>query len=801
MLGNYLRLAWRNIKRNPGFSAINILGLAAGLACFLLIGTYIWFERGYDGFQAKADRIFRVTSEGLSSGESYTFAQTPTAAGPTIKREFPEVVSSVRIFSTADFSPTVIKHAEEVYQEKAFLWADSTFFEVFSFPLLSGDPKRVLDEVNSVVLTQSAAQRYFGEANPVGQILKVGQNRDMLVTGVAADAPNNSQIKFEFVASFHSLENWREHIWDSANFFTYLELTQAEAAPGLEAKIKSGMPRFTGEAMTASSYLTYVLQPLRDVHLRARVEGGLEPGSDIRYLYIFSVIAVLILLIACINYINLTTARSIERARESGVRKVVGAYQGQLFWQFFAESAFVTGIAMVLGTLAAYLFMPGFRQLTDRPLVFFFLDNPLAMTALVALGLIVSLLAGGYPALIMSKFEPVRVLKGNFKSTGSGGRLRRGLVVFQFAVSFLLMVGALVIGRQLDFIKQRKLGYDKTQVLELPIDRSIRQNIGAFKRELLADPNIKSIALATENPVFVQGGYSMWAEGRPEDFLLGVGAVGADPDYVKTLGMRLVAGEDFNESDVALVAMDSAEFRQYHFILNETAAKALGWTPQTAIGKRARINSRVGKIKGVVEDFHFASMRDAIRPFAMFITARELNKMIIKLGTSDLPGTLASLKTAWRNRAPHRPFEYQFLDEQFDELYRAETRSGRIASVFALLAIFIAGLGLFGLATFMATQRRKEIGIRKVLGATVVGITGLLAKDFLKLVAIAIVIASPVAYYFMQKWLADFAYSIDIQWWMFAAAGAAAIGIAFLTVSFQSMRAAMANPVQSLRSE
>jgi len=393
------------------------------------------------------------------------------------------------------------------------------------------------------------------------------------------------------------------------------------------------------------------------------------------------------------------------------------------------------------------------------------------------------------------------VLKGNFQTSGSGGKLRKGLVVFQFGVSFFLMIGALVISRQVAFIQHRKLGFDKEKVLELPIDQAIRKNIAAIKQEIMADPAVQQVTLASENPVAIQGGYSMWAEDHPTDYSLGIGAVGGDPDYIKTLGMTLIAGTDFTDLDMALVAVDSEALRQYHFILNETAVRQLGWTPESAIGKRASLNGREGKVKGVVQDFHFASMREAIQPFALFITIDEVNKMILKLNTDHVEDVLSSLKIKWKARAPQRPFEYQFLDEQFDKLYRTEQRSGRIATIFAILAIMIACLGLFGLATFTAIQRTKEIGIRKVLGASVAGIISLLAKDFLKLVIIAIVIASPVAYYFMQKWLADFAYRIDIQWWMFATAGAAAVVIAFLTVGFQAVRAALANPVKSLRSE
>ena len=801
MANNFLQMTVRRLLRNKVYAFINLVGLATGLCCFLLIATYVLSEWGYDAFHEKSGRIFRLTSQAVEEGKILDFATTPTAAYPEFKRAFPEVESGVRVYSTADFSPTLVRRGEDVREERGFLWADSTFFELFSFKLLQGDARTLLDETNAVVLTESTARRYFGNEDPMGKTLRVGTATDLRVSGIAADVPGNSQIKFDFVASFHSLKNWRENIWDSANFYTYLLLNDPAAAPGLEGKIKSFMSKAMAGAFPAGSYLTYVLQPMRDVHLNARVEGGLEPGSDRRYVYVFSIIALLILLIACINYINLTTARAVDRARETGIRKVVGAFRGQLFRQFLGESSFLTSIALVLGILGAYLLLPAFNRLTGRELDFVFMGSPAAIAGILGLGAVVSLISGGYPALVLSGFQPIRVLKGDFKTTGSGGSLRRGLVVFQFAVSFLLFVSTFVISRQMAYIQNRKLGYNKEQVLVLPADQVVRQSSGLFKNEFKTDPKVEQVTLASETPTFIQGGYSMWAEGRPEDFLLTLGAVGADFDFVKTLGLRLVAGADFTESDLAKAAVDPFELRQYQFILNETAVKALGWKPEEAIGKRARINGRKGFVKGVVADFHFASLHEDIKPLAIFITNQEVNKLMVKLNTGDIGATLRTLEQKWKTLAPHRPFDYQFLDQEFDALYSTERRTGKIATLFAGLAIFVACLGLFGLATFTAAQRTKEIGIRKALGASVPNLTGLLARDFLKLVVLGIVIASPIAYYFMNKWLEGFAYGIKVQAWMFVVAGLGAIAIALLTVGFQSVKAAMTNPVKSLRAE
>lgn len=797
----FFRTLLRRLMRNKLFSFINISGLAVGLTCFILIATYVVSEMGYDDFHEKSDRIFRLTSQAGEDGKVHDFATTPTAAYPEFKRTFPEVESGVRVYSTAEYSPTVLRYGEEVREEKGFLWADSTFFEIFSFEVKKGDPRTMLDQVNSVVLTERSARKYFGDDDPMGKVLRAGPSTDLTVTGVVADAPENSQIKFDFVASFHTLEGWREHIWGSANFYTYLLLNHPAAAAPLEAKIRAHTAELMKGEFAAGNYLTYVLQPMREVHLNARAEGGLEPGGDIRYVYIFSAIALLILLAACINYINLTTAQAVERAAETGVRKVVGAFNGQLVRQFMSESAFITGIALLLAALASFLLLPAFNDLSGRELAFVFSENPAAILGLVGLGFVVSLLAGGYPAFVLANFQPVKVLKGDFKSAGSGGNLRKTLVVFQFAVSFLLLMGTFVINQQMVYIQNRKLGYDKERIVVLPMDRIVRKNLGSVKNELRADARIQQVAAASETPTFVQGGYTIWAEGRPEDFGMTLNAVGTDADFVKTLGIRLLTGEDFSETDVAQVATDSAALRRYRFIINESAAKELGWTAESAIGKRIRINGRDGTVKAVAEDFHIAPLHQSIGPLALFITDREVNKLMIKFRGDDIPATLASIERVWEKVAPHRPFNYAFLDQEFDEMYRTERRSSGIATVFALLAIFIACSGLFGLATYTIQQRRKEIGIRKVLGASVAGIAGLLAQDFLKLVIASFVIAAPIAYWLMQKWLSDFAYRIDIQWWMFAIAGAAAVVIAFLTVSFQSVQAALANPVKSLRSE
>lgn len=801
MLQNYFTIALRHLSRNKAYSLINILGLAIGLACFVLIATYVLFELSYDNFHEKGDRIFRLTSEASSNGEKYEFALTPTAAYPTFTREFPEVETGVRIYSTASFSPTIVRYGAQLFEEPGFLYADSTFFDLFSFKVLRGNPNTLLKDINTVVLTESMVKKYFGNEDPLDKTIIINNGVEMKVTGVVADPPKNSQIRFDFICPFHTLEGWREEIWGSANFYTYLQLNNPNAAPKLEQKIRTFMDKALGEDSPANSYLTYVLQPMRDVHLRARVEGGLQPGSDIRYVYIFAAIALLILAIACINYMNLATARAAERAREVGIRKVIGAVHNQLFQQFLGESTIVTFLAMLVGLALAYLSLPLFNQMTDREMSFVFFENPYALGGLLGIGLLVSLIAGSYPAIVLSGFKPIKVLKGDFKTSGGGGQLRRALVVFQFAVSIFLIVGTIVVQNQLNYIQNRKLGYNKDQILVLPTDNTIRKNMERFKNEFQAIPNVQSVAMATETPTFIGGGYSLWAEGNPEDFTLPVTALAADKDFVTTLGMNLIQGSNFTEADYTDVNKENYQDKYYHFILNESAVKKLGWSPGEAVGKRARLHGRVGEIKAVVEDFHFASLHQAIEPLVIFIDNVQLNKFLLKLNGDQLAGTIQALETKWRKLAPHRPFDYQFLDEEFAALYATEKRTGDLAATFAILAIFIACLGLFGLTAFAAQQRTKEIGIRKVLGASVPNIVSLLSKDFLLLVLVSMLIAFPAAWWAMNNWLEDFVYRIDVSWWIFALAGFSALLIALLTVASQAIRAANINPVESLRSE
>jgi len=797
MIRSYLTIAFRNLRKNKVFSLITILGLSAGFTCCLLITLYVRHELSYDTFHDKADRIVRVVMEHKMGAESNRVAVTGTKVAPALKRTFPEVEAGVRLFRV----PIVVRYQNQLFDEKRFLYADSTFFGIFSYGLVQGNPRTVLNGPDKVVLTESTARKYFGATDPMGKIIQINNDKEYMVTGIVQDAPDNSQIKFDFIASFSSLPVAQEpENWWSANYFTYLLLKDAQSVSSLQNKIAGYMKLQSGETgMTGSNYLTYFLEPLLSVHLYTTQTGfALEPNSNITYIYIFIAIVFLILGIACVNYINLTTARSVERAREVGMRKVLGAFRYQLFWQFIGESVIITSVALVLSILFTLL-LPAFNQLADKRIVFHPLDQPVTLLILVASGIAISVLAGSYPAMVLSNFQPIKVLKGNYKTSGSGLWLRKSLIVVQFVISIFLIVATFVIQRQLSFIQNKALGYDKDHVLVLPSDPRIWQNISPLKTELKNIAGVKEVTKAYETPTFIQGGYNMRRPDMPENQSISVTAIPVDEDFIQTLSLQIIAGTDFTKANMAEARRDTTK-RGIFFILNESAVKALGWKTDEAVGKRMVFNAE-GEVKAVVKDFHFSSMHTQIKPLVIFLEDSWWGVIMVKLSGQHLPQTMDQIQAKWKTIAPHRPFAYHFLDEEFDKMYSSELRTGQVFTLFAGLAILLACLGLFGLAAYTAAQRTKEIGIRKVLGASVASLMGLLSKDFLILVGIAFLITTPIAAYVMHQWLQDFAYRIELSWWIFVLAGVLSLLIALLTVCFQALKVALANPVKSLRSE
>ena len=802
MFQNYLKTTLRNLWKHKSFTLINVFGLAAGLTACMLIVLYIQHELSFDQFHQKKQQIVRTIMHYSIEGTANKTVMTGTKVGPALKRDFAEIDQFVRVADPA-FSQqkVVIKKGEQQFNESRFLWADSTFFDVFSFSLLKGDAATALNGTNKVVVTEAMARKYFGNENPIGQILRLEDRVDYTVTGVAADAPSNSQLQFDFIASFMSLSAAKTETWWNANYVTYFLLKPATSAAQLQAKLPAYMRKQSAETeMTGKNFLTYQFESLTDVHLRSEAEGGIIASGDIRYIYIFSVIALLILIIATTNYMNLTTARATERAKEVGVRKVMGAVRGQLFWQFLGESMVVTLVALLLSIVLTVLLLPVFNTLSERELTLQILLQPAGIGALVGAWLVVSCIAGSYPSVALSYFQPIKVLKGAFKNTASGLALRKSLIVLQFMISVFLVIGTLVVKNQLHFIQNTKLGYDKQHVIALTTDERINKNLPALKNELRQNPNVKSISLAYETPTFIKWGDGLETVGTATPVQKMITAFPCDEDMAETLNLELVAGNDLSSEDMERLKGQDESQADYRFLLNETMIKQLGWKPAEAIGKKVRVGGRTGEVKGIVRDFHFASMKQPIGPLVIFPVTWG-NVLLVKLTGNNLPQTLTFLENKWKTFAPHRPFTYTFLNDEYNQMYANENRINQVFTYFSALAVLLACLGLLGLSAYVTAQRTKEIGIRKVLGASTASITTLLSADFLKLVLVAIVIASPLAWYAMTYWLNDFAYRIEIEWWVFVVAGLTAIGIALVTVSTQSIKAALMNPVKSLKSE
>ncbi len=792
MIRNYFKTAWRNLMRNKGFSSINILGLAAGFTCCLLLTLYLQHELSYDRFHTKADRLVRVIMEYKAGDFGHKGNFTSTKVFPEFKRQFPEVVSGVRLSST----DRIVKYGDNTWQEEGVLHADSTFFELFDFKLLKGTAKEVLKAPNSVVITQTLAKKYFGEENPVGKTLLINSRQDPYqVTGVSEDCPSNSQIRYSMVASISSWGPLQEERYSDANYTTYLLMNQAGSLKTLQAKIDSFMKKETGDS---DFQVSFELEPFTRIHLHSPYDA-FTPNINISYIYIIVGVAVLILVIACFTYVNLSTARSTERAREVGIRKVAGAWRSQLFWQFISESTVLAFIALAISFLLAAVFLPSFNNLAGTSLSYTRLGHPAVWGAALAAALAVALLAGSYPALILSSFQPVKVLKGAFKNTGSGNVLRKGLIVFQFVISVFLIISTFVIGSQLRYIQQKKLGYDRDNRLLLGMDQRLNEKSELVKTGLGSLPSVKGVSLAYETPVTIRGGYSM--SGSDLSKTMAVTANPVDENYVKVTGLELIAGADLSTQDVRDASQEDYTQNYFHFILNESAARALGWSPEEAVGKKMYLDeSRPGEVKGVVKDFHFESLHTPIRPLVLFPSSWA-NTAIVKIEGNNLQKTIAAIEAKWKELAPHRPFIFRFMDEDYQRMYEAEMRTGRVFNLFASLAVLLACLGLFGLSAYAARQRIKEVGVRKVLGASGLQIVGLLSSGFLKLVVIAFAIASPLAWLAMNKWLGQFSYRVETSWWIFGAAGVAAVLLALITVSFQAVKAAMTNPVKSLRTE
>jgi putative ABC transport system permease protein len=809
MLKNFLKIALRNILRHKAYSYINILGLAIGVACCLLIILYINDELSYDSFHEKADRIFRINTD-LKFGDSELYVPVVSdMMGQLLKQDYPQVEQYTRIYNFG--GNKLVRKGNEFNNEQKIAYVDSTFFKVFTFPVVSGEIDSVLNEPNTVVITESIAKKYFGNPQSgIGKFIETDDNGRTLyrVSAVIEDMPVNSHFKFDFLFPMHNLQyDWGNLI--SYNFHTYLLLRKGISYKEFEKNFDVYNDKYVfpyakeliqvnsrEEFEKAGNRIEHSLIPVTDIHLYSKRVQEMSPTGTIEYVYIFSAVALFILLIACINFMNLTTARSANRAKEVGIRKVLGTERKNLIFQFLTESTLLSFISVIIAVVIVFNVLPLFNNISGKELDAGSLYSSSMLFFLILLPFIIGLLSGSYPAFFLSRFIPAEIIKGKLSGGSKSSELRSALVVFQFAASIILITGTIIIYNQLNYIQNKNLGYKKDQVLVINDSYTLGSNIDAFKNEMLNIPGVVSgtvsgflpipssrnfTAFFTEASMVSESGMTMqrWE---------------IDYDYFKTLGIEVIKGRNFAPE----FGTDSSAI-----ILNETAVKKLGYTdPIDETIYTWVSNDRIVSLNviGVVKDFHFESLRQDIGPLCL-ILKKSTGLISFKVNAAAVENIIKEAESKWKNMASGMPFSYRFMDESFNEIYKAEQRVGVIALSFSTLAIIVACLGLFGLATFLAEQRTKEIGVRKVLGASVPAIFFMLSKEFIKWIAVANIIAWPVAYYFMDKWLQGFAYRINISWWLFVAAGFIALVIALLTVSYQAIKAATANPVEALRYE
>jgi putative ABC transport system permease protein len=808
MLRNYIKTAFRNLWKSKGFTAINIVGLAIGLSTCLLILIFVMDELGYDRYNDKADRIYRVDGDIKFGGNHFILAVAPAPAGPALLHDYPEVEKEVRFRQQGG---RLVKKGNQNIQEDAVIFADSTLFDVFTLPMLYGDPHTALVNSRTVVITERMARKYFDAVDVVGRTLTINDSIPYKVTGVIRDMPDQSHFHYDFFLSLSELDEAKQmDEWLSNNFQTYIVLRKGADPRRLEAKfgqlvnkyvapeIYAAVNKSLDDFFKAGNFVGFSLTPLTAIHLHSNKTAELGANSSIVYVYIFSAIAAFILLIACVNFMNLSTARSSNRAKEVGIRKVLGSMRGNLIWQFMIESLLLTLISMLLALGLAWLLLPVFNQLSDKHMVIGLFSHSWLAPAMLGLVIVVGILAGSYPAFYLSAFRPILVLKGNVAAGFKTGWLRNSLVVFQFGISIFLLVATAVIYRQLSYIRDRSIGFNRDQVLLINGTNALGNHIHDFKEQVSKFSGVKGVTMTGFMPT---GGW------RNDDAIfltrdldpktaIAMQTWQVDEDYIPVLGMQMASGRNFSrdfKTDSNACIVNEATLKLMH------GHQAVGSNLYELNDVKTKAVSEY-HIIGVLKDFNFNSLREVVTPMVLYLHENR-GRVALRVKASDVHQLISQIEEVWRRMAPSQPFGYTFMDEEFNNIYRNEQREGGIALSSSLLAIFIACLGLFGLAAYAAEQRTREIGIRKVLGASVTGIVALLSKDFLLLVAIAAAISFPLAWWGMHTWLQDFAYQISIGWEIFAVAGVVAVVIAMATVSFQAVRAALANPVTSLRSE
>ncbi len=803
MYKNYLTIALRNLLRHKGYSAINVLGLAIGIACCVLILLYVQDELSYDQYHEKKDRIYRLVESATVAGRPIEAAVTPPPWAPVLAEDYPVIEAYTRIKPPA--SRWLIRYKENRFYERYFVFADSSVFDIFTLPLVQGDAKTALTDPHTVVLSESMADKYFGEENPIGEVITGDDVYEFTVTGIMRDMPKNSHFHFDFLASYASLAPnnlynepaTMQNQGFSHDLYTYLLLREGVAPEDLEREFPGFLDRYLGELLKAVGIEARpYLQPITDIHLHSNMEAEIAANSSIRYVYIFSCLAVFILLIACVNFMNLSTARSSRRAQEVGMRKVLGAHRNQLIKQFTGESILVSIVALVIALGLVHLFLPQFSLLSGKTLEMNYQSAWLVPT-LAVITIVTGIVAGGYPAFILSSFRPVAVLTGALKAGASHSFLRRILITFQFGISILMIVGTFVVLDQLEYMQNKQLGFDEDNlvVVRLPDEEAIK-GYAAYRDALMQFPEILNVSSANSIPGGQTSLNLVTPEGVQEDESPVYQMIWTDFDFIETLGITMASGRTFSRA----FGSDSTAC-----LINEAAVRSLGW--ENPIGRTFRITGADDSIPplnviGVMADFHVQSLHQHIEPLMVRLIAEPSSIMVVRIQGANVSRGLEILQDQWRKTYPNHPaMDYSFLDDDLEQLYQDEQRLGSVFIAGAVLSILIACLGLLGLSSFMAEQRTKEIGVRKVLGATISNVILLLSRDFTKLVLLAFVIGAPAGYYVMQAWLEDFPYRIEPGLGVFLFAGFSTLLVAWLTVAYQAFKAATTNPAEAVHAK
>ncbi|MBV9963212.1 MAG: ABC transporter permease [Parafilimonas sp.] len=808
MLRNFFKTAFRNISKHKGFSFINIAGLTLGLTACILIGLFVYDEHQYDTFISDGDLVYRVYDEYTNSEQTQTMAVTSPMFATTLKQDFPEVEQTARVLMQAEYKALFEAGTIKLYESSGY-HVDSTFFEVFPLSFKYGSSLNALNDISSIVISDEMAQRFFANQDPTGKQMLMDKT-PYIIKGVFKKNPKfHLQFDYALPLAAAPIPADRMQRWGWHQFYTYAKLKKGTNVSLLEQKFQKEVAQKSKESSSSneSSMEKPFFQPLKNIHLySSNFKFDAAQRGNITYVNALTIIAIFILLIACFNFVNLATAKSLQRAKEVGVRKSIGASRKQLIFQFMGETILMSCISIIISIMLAMLLLPWLNNFTGKNISLLLLINPVVITLFILLAFLVGLIAGIYPALVLSAFNAVKVLKGNGgnEEPGKIPWLRHGLVVIQFALSVLLIISAIVVFKQVDYLHNKDLGFNKEQVMFFPMrSDNMFKNADAFKNDLLKVPGVSSVSIGYGYPGDAVAGDEIIVSKNGQQVSQSATQITVDYDYIKTLGLQLVAGRDFSK------AMSTD--KDHAWIINETAVKELGFgTPQKALGKDLSWHLwgasnpdslKTGKVIGVVKDFNYKSLYDKVETTVIQIFPDAAWKVAVKLKTAEASNTISGVKKVWNKYSSEYPIEYKFLDDNFQLMYTAEDKLKSLLWIFTAIAIFVGCLGLFGLAAYTAEKRRKEIGVRKVLGATTQNLVLLLSKDFIKLVVISFVIASPVAYYFMNKWLQDFAYRIHLSGWIFCIAAFVALSIAFATVSFQAIKAAIANPVKSLRTE